>query len=218
MQGASLFECAGQVQNADRKKLLYGLIGVFGWHEMISGWLIEHGFENLETDGVTFKKGTKKQDETVSKLLFTIHVDDAIVATNEYEYYQKLMDEFGTSFELSASGKLTWFIKCKVQQDVINGTGSMSQEKHFNDVLKQFKMSDANAVHTPCEADQHLQASDSPSLEHRDSNVVHNYQQAVGSCMFLTLFVRGDCAFAVNQFARFMASPGPTHMRQFDEC
>jgi hypothetical protein len=195
------------------KKLLYGLKqSAFGWHEMISGWLLEHGFENLDTDGVTFKKETTKLDGTVSKILLTIHVDDAIVATNDDEYYQKFMDELGTSFELSASGKLTWFLGCKVEQDLVKGTVRMSQEKYCNDVLKRFKMSDANAVHTPCEANQHLQASDSPSMEHRDPNVVRDYQQAVGSCMFLTVFTRGDCAFAVNQCARFMANPGPTHI------
>ena len=102
---------------------------------MISGWLIEHGFENLDTDGVTFKKETKKQDGTVSKLLLTIHVDDAIVATNDDEYYQKFMDELGTSFELSASSKLTWFLKCKVEQDLVKDTVRMSQEKYCNDVL-----------------------------------------------------------------------------------
>jgi len=195
------------------KKLLYGLKqSAFGWHEMISGWLLEHGFENLDTDGVTFKKETTKIDGTVSKIILTIHVDDAIVATNDDEYYQKFMDELGTSFELSASGKLTWFLGCKVEQDLVKGTVRMSQEKYCNDVLKRFKMSDANAVHTPCEANQHLQASDSPSMEHRDPNVVRDYQQAVGSCMFLTVFTRGDCAFAVNQCARFMANPGPTHI------
>ena len=49
-------------------------------------------------------------------------------------------------------------------------------------------------------------------MEHRDPNVVRDYQQAVGSCMFLTVFTRGDCVFAVNQCARFMANPGPTHI------
>jgi len=88
------------------RKLLYRLKqSAFGWHEMTSGWLLEHGFEDLHTDGVTFKK----EDGTVSKILLTIHVDDAIVATNDDEYYQKFMDELGTSFELSASGMLTWF-------------------------------------------------------------------------------------------------------------
>jgi len=94
------------------KKLLYGLKeSAFGWHKKISGWLLEHGVENLGTDGVTFRKETTRPDGTVSKLLHTRHVDDAIVATNDNAYYQKCMDELGTSFELSASGKLTLFLE-----------------------------------------------------------------------------------------------------------
>jgi len=73
-------------------------------------------------------------------------------------------------------------------------------------VLKRFQMSDANPVSTPCESNLHLQASDSPPLSERE----RDYQHAVGSCMFLTVFTRGDCAFAVNQCARFMSNPGPT--------
>jgi len=47
-------------------KKLHGLKqSAVGRHEMISGWLLEHGFENLDTDGVTFKKETTKQDGTV---------------------------------------------------------------------------------------------------------------------------------------------------------
>ena len=30
--------------------------------------------------------------------------------------------------------------------------------------------------------------------------------------MYLTCFTRGDCSFAVNQCARFMSNPGPTHI------
>jgi len=46
------------------------------------------------------------------------------------------MDELGTSLELSASGKLTWFLGCKVEQDLVKGTVRISQEKYCNDVLK----------------------------------------------------------------------------------
>ena len=77
-------------------------------------------------------------------------------------------------------------------------------------MLKRFQMSDANSVSTPCELNLHLQASDSPLLSERDPQVVRDYQQAIGSCMFLTVFTRGDCAFAVNQCACFMSNPGPT--------
>ena len=73
-------------------------------------------------------------------------------------------------------------------------------------------MMDANAVHTPCESNQHLLVADSPPLDQRDLNVVQDYQQAVGSCMFLKVFTNGDCSFSVNQCVRFMANPGPTHI------
>jgi len=76
-------------------------------HEMLSGWLLEHGFENLNTDGVTFKTETTKLEGTVSKILLTIHVDDVILATNDDEYYHTFRNELGTTFELRASGKLT---------------------------------------------------------------------------------------------------------------
>ena len=217
MQGASIHESAGQVQVPARKssRMQKNAVRIETkciWIARDDFRMAASGFENLDTDGVTFKKETTKLDGTISKILLTIHVDDAIVATNDYEYYQQFINELGTSFELSASGKLTWFLGCKVEQDLVKGTVRMSQEKYCNDVLKRFKMSDTNAVHTPCEANQHLQASDSLSMEHRDPNVVRDYQQAVGSCMFVTVFTRVDCAFAVNQCARFMANPGPTHI------
>jgi hypothetical protein len=194
-------------------KLLYGLKqSAYGFHELISGWLKDHGFKNLDTDGVTFMKEVKKANGTTSKIILTIHVDDAIVATNDDQFYAEFLTELGKDFELSDSGKLTWFLGCKVEQDLKNGTVRMSQEKYCNDVLKRFQMSDANPVSTPCESNLHLQASDSPPLSERDPQVVRDYQQAVGSCMFLTVFTRGDCAFAVNQCARFMSNPGPTHV------
>ena len=34
----------------------------------------------------------------------------------------------------------------------------------------------------------------------------------VGALMYLTCFTRGDCSFAVNQCARFMSNPGPSHI------
>jgi len=117
-------------------KLLYGLKqSAFGWHEMISGWLVDHGFENLDSDGVTFKKEKKNKNGTTSKILLTIHVDDAIVATNDDDMYQRFLQELGTKFEVSASSKLTWFLGCKVEQYLMKGTVRLTPEKYCNDVL-----------------------------------------------------------------------------------
>jgi len=49
-------------------------------------------------------------------------------------------------------------------------------------------------------------------LSEREQQVERYYQQAIASCMFITVFTRGDCTFIVNQCARFMSNPGPTHV------
>ena len=46
------------------------------WHELFSGWLSQHGFENLDTDGVTFIKQKTNTDKSVSKIMLSIHVED----------------------------------------------------------------------------------------------------------------------------------------------
>ena len=84
--------------------------------------------------------------------------------------------------------------------------------QYCNDVLKRFQMSDCTPVDTPCEANLHLAASDSPPLDKRKAEVLRNYQQLNGVYMYLTCFTRGDCSFAVNQCARCMSNPGPTHI------
>jgi hypothetical protein len=73
-------------------------------------------------------------------------------------------------------------------------------------------MSDCNPVSTPCEANMHLTDADCPPLDKRNPEVVRDYQMCIGALMYLTCFTRGDCSFAVNQCARFMSNPGPSHI------
>jgi len=110
------------------------------------------------------------------------------------------------------AGSFKWFLGGKVEQDREKGIVRLSQEQFCNDVLKRFQMSDCTPVDTPREANLHLAASDSPPLDKRDADVVRNYQQLIGACIYLTCFTRGDCSFAVNQCVRFMSNPGPTHI------
>ena len=193
-------------------KLIYGLKqAAAGWNKMFANWLKQHQFYNLDGDGVTFMK-----EETVNgkkcKLLLTIHVDDGLAACNDEDMYKKFIGELQKDFDLSDCGKLQWFLGCKVEQNLAEGTVRLSQEKYCSDILKRFQMSDANPAHTPMEPNSHLSADDAPPLDKRDPEVVRNYQQCIGACMYLTCFTRLDCCFAVNQLARFMSNPGPTHI------
>ena len=152
----------------------------------------------MDNDGVTFVKNVKKGDESVSKILLSIHVDDGLAACNDKAMYKAFIAAMSKDFDLSDSGELKWFLGGKVEQDRENGIVRLSQEQYCNDVLKRFQMDDCTPVDTPCEANLHLAASDSPSLDKRNAEVVRNYQQLIGACTYLTCFTRGDCSFAVN--------------------
>jgi len=195
------------------RRLIYGLKqAAHGWNQMFVKWLLDYGFINVDNDGVTFVKNVKKDDGSVSKILLSIHVDDGLAASSDETMYKDFIAAMSKDFDLSDSGELKWFLGGKVEQDREKGIVRLSQEQYCNDVLKRFQMSDCTPVDTPCEANLHLAASDSPPLDKRNADVVRNYQQLIGACMYLTCFTRGDCSFAVNQCARFMSNPGPTHI------
>lgn len=63
----------------------------------------QHGFENLDTDGVTFIKQRTNADKSVSKMMLSIHVDDGLAASNDNAMYQQFLQELRTDFELNVS-------------------------------------------------------------------------------------------------------------------
>ncbi len=95
-----------------------------------------------------------------------------------------------------------------MEKDISVGTVRLSQEKYCNDILKRFQMSDANPVSTPMEEKAHLSTDDCPPWDKRDPEVVRNYQQCIGACVYLTVCTRLDCC----ESTRFMSNPGPSHV------
>ena len=70
-------------------------------------------------------------------------------------------------------------------------------------------MEDCNPATTPMEVSKRLTSEDCPAKDKIDPETVRNYQQMVGSFMYLNSWTRPDIAFAVSQCARFMSNPGP---------
>mmetsp|Transcript_30942 Transcript_30942/g.64187 ORF Transcript_30942/g.64187 Transcript_30942/m.64187 type:complete len:289 (+) Transcript_30942:5072-5938(+) len=79
-----------------------------------------------------------------------------------------------------------------------------------NTLLKRFDLEGINPKLTPAEPNTHLLRADQPAVPDKDT--VRLYQQMVGSLMYLACFTRPDIAYAVNQCAKFMSNPGPSHV------
>jgi len=134
-----------------------------------------------------------------------------LCATNSEELYSQFLSDLRTKFDLSDQGDLEWYLGVAINHDLANGVTTLSQELFVETLLRRFKMEGVTPKLTPAEPNTHLLRSDQPAQPNKES--VRNYQQMVGSLMYLACFTRPDIAYAVNQCAKFMANPGPTHIQ-----
>jgi len=68
------------------RRLIYGLKqAAHGWNQMFVKWLLDYGFVNA------FVKNVKMDDESVSKILLSIHVDDGLAACSDKAMYKEFI-------------------------------------------------------------------------------------------------------------------------------
>ena len=53
---------------------------------------------------------------------------------------------------------------------------------------------------------------DCPEIGKGDKKLIREYQQLIGALLYLAAWTRPNKAFVVNQAAKFMSNPGPSHM------
>ena len=176
------------------------------FHDTLEAWLLEYGFAPIGADGVIFKltRGGKQ-------IILSLYVDDGLCATDSPELYAEFLADLRKRFDLSDQGELNWYLGVAINHDLKAGVTTLSQEMFVNTLLTRFNLEGINPKLTPAEPNTHLLRSDQPV--HPDKEMVRLYQQKVGSLMYLACFTRPDIAYAVNQCAKFMSNPGPTHMQ-----
>ena len=99
-----------------------------------------------------------------------------------------------------------------MKQDLKKGTTFLSQKQYVTQLLKRFSMEGCNPVSTLMSPNSRLVRADSPLEGQSDKKLVREYQQLVGALLYLSAWTRPEISFVVNQCAKFMSNPGPTHM------
>jgi len=188
------------------KKSLYGLRQSPGlFHDTLEAWLREYGFRAVDDEGTIFKFTRGKE-----MILLSLFVDDGLCATNSNSLYNDFVRDLKGKFELSDQGDLNWYLGVDIKHDREGGVTTLNQGAFVDTMLKRFNMDGCKPVSTPCEPNSHLLRSDQPLVP--DKTATRDYQRLVGGLMYLSSFTRPDISYAVNQCAKFMANPGPTHV------
>jgi len=195
------------------EKSLYGLKQAGrNWNLLLDGWLKENGFKRSKTDPCLYVKEKGK-----SMLRLAIYVDDIITITNDDAMKTEFMEAFGKRFKISDKGDLSWFLGMEVKKMKLKDGSSyieIGQEKYFDDMIKRFNLTDANAQDTPA-TEERFSKSQSPAI---DSEKYHEmrkvpFMELVGSLIYAMVCTRPDIAYSVGVLARYMSNYGDDHWK-----
>ena len=160
-------------------------------HDTLEAWLLNYGFEPIGADGVIFK--LTKGDHSI---ILSLYVDDGLCATNSEELYAEFLADLRGKFDLSDQGELEWYLGVAISHNLDKGVTTLSQELFVETLLTRFKMNGVTPKLTPAEPNTHLLCANQPT--HPDKETIRNYQQMVGSLMYLACFTRPDIVYSVN--------------------
>nr|GEV46946.1 hypothetical protein [Tanacetum cinerariifolium] len=137
-------------------------------------------------------------------ILVQVYVDDIIFDSTNKAWCDEFEVLMKREFEMSAMGKLTFFLGLQVKQ-LPDGI-VISQDKYVKDMLKKFDMESVRTTTTAYEVPK-PKSKDEPD----DAVNVHLYRSMIGSLMYLTAS-RPDIMFAVSACSRHQVIPMTSHL------
>ena len=107
-------------------------------------------------------------------------------------------------------GELHYFLGLKVVQDQETGNVWIGQKSYTENILRRFGMKNCKAIRTPVHPSTKLfKAVDNESMT--QTSIKSCTSQAVGSLLYLSITIRPDITFALNNVAKFCAKPNKQH-------
>nr|GEV28101.1 copia protein [Tanacetum cinerariifolium] len=137
-------------------------------------------------------------------ILVQVYMDDIIFGSTNQAWCDEFEMLMKGEFEMSAMGKLTFFLGLQVKQ-LPDGI-FISQDKYVKDMLKKFDMKSMRTATTPYEVPKTKSKDESD-----DAVNVHLYRFMIGFLMYLTAF-RPDIMFVVSACSRHQVTPMTSHL------
>ena len=118
-----------------------------------------------------------------------------------------MKSQLSVKFKMTDLGLARQFLGIQIERNCQACTIRIHQKPYAESVLKRFGMEACNGVSTPMDPNVQLVASDfDASPQDR-----LDYQQAVGSIMYVMLGTRPDLAHSISTLSKFCTNPSPDH-------
>jgi hypothetical protein len=115
--------------------------------------------------------------------------------------------------ELTNLGPVSYFLGMEITRDRKNKVIKLNQIKYTQNILQRFNKQKLNPVSTPGIIGLKLEKN----TEQASPKDIKQYQQEIGSLIYLSTKTRPDIAFYVNNCARFMSNPNKTHYQALNQ-
>ena len=178
------------------KKGLYGLkqapkLWYTKWKEVME----KLGMTALITDKCVFRK---------KELWILLYVDDVVIIGKNCEDIGNVKRQLSSLLEMKDMGNLSTFLGVSFSRD--SDGGLLSQAHYVKLLLSRFGMQDCKPVSTPA-------VKEGISEGNKRLANQRQYQELVGSLLFLSSRTRPDIALAVNKLSRHCSRPTEEHMQ-----
>ena len=191
------------------EKSLYGLKqSGKNWHKMFTNVLQGQGFDftQLGTEECLF---TRLDGDEIT-ILF-IYVDDVYIASNHTDTLDAFHKELSKHFDLKILGIPRQLLGVQLQWGPNFNAVHLSASKLIKELIEEHKLTFAKYADTPMDPDYKPKKSDCPTLEERSTRQMKalqlQYQQIVGSFIFISNTCRPDICYATNKLCRRMSNP-----------
>ena len=200
----------GFEEDPTRKKVCMLLKSIYGlkqaprtWQQSFYKHLRKLGFTQLRTDSAVFIRRTNG-----IPVIIMIYVDDMAIMSPSRDLVNEFKRQLTEKFEIEDNGPISSFLGLKVTRDRTARTLKLSQKTYIESVVKEFLHGESvNSKPTPLEPNQHLEPNQDPV----DEKLRTEYQQLVGSLMWLAMRTRLDIAYHVSILSRFLQNPSRSH-------
>lgn len=171
------------------------------WYEELCKVLSKENLTRLKSDPCIY---TYKDKQTY--IVIAVYVDDIMVISNTDSNINDFITRLSKSFTLREVTEINKFLGIEVKQE--SERIILSQRNYITKILNKFGMMDCNPVKTPGAIGEDLNDfATSPPVSKTE------YQEALGSLMYLATGTRPDLAFAVCNLSQYNKDPREKHWK-----
>ena len=145
-----------------------------------------------------------------TQAILLCHMDDILFIHPSINYIKTLANELQKQIKIEEIGQLTTFLGNNIQTDYINKKIYIDQNSYTKKLLNKFNIYNNNKY-----IPKSIPGAPGIKLKRNTTQAsetdIKDYQQQIGSLLYLALKTRPDINYTVNNCARFMSNPNKEH-------